>query len=245
MANRHTPPIHSGRPCNVSGCRRVTATASGRGYCNLHLMAHRKYGHPEQKSIKIGELRPYREAIQKVIARNPQVDWSAIYAHWTKAVRIAQEVLDTMRATGAAHVKYEREAAQMICSIAAAVEPQAVFEIVSALWLLREVEGGKIKSDASFKSVVIQSLRREGGCGRTFARPKWRPGMSLKSVGQTVTYNLTSQRTRSAAYEYLRSIGRAAVSVAKKEMERAMASEKGGCCLLGSLCGYPITEQGI
>lgn len=163
---------------------------------------------------------------RRVIARNPQVDWSAIYAHWTKAVRIAQEVLDTMRATGAAHVKYEREAAQMICSIAAAVEPQAVFEIVSALWLLQEVEGGKIKSDASFKSVVIQSLRREGGCGRTFARPKWRPGMSLKSVGQTVTYNLTSQRTRSAAHEYLRSIGRAAVSVAKKEMERAMASEK-------------------
>jgi hypothetical protein len=226
MANRHTTPIHRGRPCNVLNCTRVTTTASWRGYCNKHLMRHRKFGHPKQTSIKIGELRPYREAVQKVIERNPQVDWSAIYARWTRAVGVAQEALATIR-TGIPHLRYEREAAQMICSIASAVEPQAVFEIVSAMWLLMEVRGGMVKSDAAFKSLVIQSLRREGGCGRTFAKPKWRPGMSLKSVGQTVTYNLTSQRTRSAAYEYVsRGVGRAAVSVAMKEMEKAMKMEK-------------------
>jgi hypothetical protein len=164
-------------------------------------------------------------ALGRSSSATPQVDWSAIYAQWTKAVGIAQEALQTIR-TGIAHLRYEREAAQMICSIASAVEPQVVFEIVSALWLLMEVRGGMVKSDAAFKSLVIQSLRREGGCGRTFAKPKWRPGMSLKSVGQTVTYNLTSQRTRSAAYEYVRSIGRAAVGVAKKEMDRAMALER-------------------
>ena len=199
MTNRHTTPIHSGRPCNVSGCRRFTTTASWRGYCNKHLMAHRKYGDPEQRSIKIGELRPYRESVRKVIERNPQVDWTAIYARWGVAVGIARDTLATFR-NGQAGFKYDREAAQMVCAIAGAVEPQVVFEIVSALWLLLEAEGGKIKSDDAFRSLVIQSLRREGGCGRTFARPKWRPGMSLKSVGQTVTYNLTSQRTRSAAF---------------------------------------------
>jgi hypothetical protein len=189
-------------------------------------MRHRKYGHPEQKSIKIGELRPYREAIQKVIERNPQVDWSAVYAQWLRAVGVAQEALDTLR-TGKPHVRYDREAAQMICSIAGSVEPQVVFEIVSALWLLQEVEGKKIKSDASFQSIVIQSLRREGGCQRTFAKAKWRPGMSIGAIGQTVTYNITSQRTRSAAYEYVsKGIGLAAVSVAKKEMDRAMSLEK-------------------
>jgi hypothetical protein len=192
----------------------------------MHLLRHRKFGHPEQKSIKIGELRPYREAIQKVIERNPQVDWSAIYAQWLRAVGVAQEALDTLR-TGKPHVRYDREAAQMICSIAGSVEPQVVFEIVSALWLLQEVRGGMVKSDDAFKSLVIQSLRREGGCGRTFAKPKWRPGMSLKSLGQTVTYNLTSQRTRSTAYEYVsKGVGRAAVSVAKREMDRAMAHER-------------------
>ena len=154
------------------------------------------------------------------------MDWTAIYARWGVAVGIARDTLATFR-NGQAGFKYDREAAQMVCAIAGAVEPQVVFEVVSALWLLMEVEGGKIKSDASFKSIVIQSLRREGGCGRTFARPKWRPGMSLKSVGQTVTYNLTSQRTRTAAFEYIsRSFGGAAVSVAKREMEKAMKVDK-------------------
>jgi hypothetical protein len=225
MANRHTSPHLKGTPCRVSGCRNTTSNKGWSRLCNAHLMRHRKYGHPEQRSIKINELRPYRESVRKAIDRNPQVDWSAIYSQWTRTVGVAQEALQTI-STGIPHLRYEREAAQMICSIASAVEPQVVFEIVSALWLLQEVEGGKIKSDASFQSIVIQSLRREGGCGRTFARPKWRPGMSLKSVGQTVTYNLTSQRTRSAAYEYVRSIGRAAVSVAMKEMEKAMKIEK-------------------
>src|ERR1700733_683173 len=40
-----------------------------------------------------------RKSTRKAIERNPQVDWSAIYAHWQKAVRAAREVLDTMRAT--------------------------------------------------------------------------------------------------------------------------------------------------
>jgi hypothetical protein len=226
MANRHTSPHGKGTPCRVSGCHNTTANKGWSKLCNMHLMRHRKYGHPEQRSIKINELRPYRESVRKAIERNPQVDWGAIYAQWTKAVGAAQEALQTIR-TGITHLRYEREAAQMICSIASAVEPQAVFEIVSALWLLMEVRGGMVKSDAAFKSLVIQSLRREGGCGRTFAKPKWRPGMSLKSVGQTVTYNLTSQRTRSAAYEYVsRGVGRAAVSVAMKEMEKAMKMEK-------------------
>jgi hypothetical protein len=226
MANRHTTPIHSGRPCNVSGCTRVTTTATWRGYCNRHLMAHRKYGDPEQRSITKGELRPYREAIQKAVKRNPQVDWQAIYARWPVAVGIAQEALQTIR-TGIPHLRYNREAAQMICDIAGAVEPSVVFEIVSAMWLLQEVRGGMVKSDNAFKSLVIHALQREGGTGRKFARPKWRPGMSLGAIGQTVTYSITSQRTRSAAYEYIsRGIGGAAVAVAKKEMARHFEKDR-------------------
>ena len=144
MANRHTTPHRVGTPCRVDGCTRARLTQGWARLCNLHSMRMRKYGHPEQRSIKINELRPYREAVRKTIERNPQVDWQAIYAHWLKAVRMAQEVLDTMRA-GTPQVKYERDAAQMICSIGSAVEPSVVFEIVSALWLLQEVEGGKIK----------------------------------------------------------------------------------------------------
>jgi hypothetical protein len=127
MANRHTTPHWKGTPCRVSGCHRTTANKGWSKLCNMHLMRHRKYGHPEQRSIKINELRPYRESIRRVIERNPQVDWSAIYAQWLRAVGVAQEALDTLR-TGKPHVRYDREAAQMICSIAGSVEPQVVFE---------------------------------------------------------------------------------------------------------------------
>jgi hypothetical protein len=226
MLNRHTAPHLKGTPCRVHSCTRATTGKGWARLCNLHLMRHRKYGHEEQRSITKGELRPYRDAVRKVIERNPQVDWSAIYQQWQGAIRIAQEALATIR-TGIPHLRYDREAAKMICDIAGAVEPSVMFEIVSAHWLLTEVRGGMVKSDNAFRSLVIHALQREGGTGRSFAKAKWRPGMSLGSIGQTVTYNITSQRTRNAAYEYVsKSIGLAAVSVAKKEMDRALGKGK-------------------
>ncbi|MQX65147.1 hypothetical protein GHK78_19425 [Sinorhizobium meliloti] len=56
-------------PCAVLGCSRLTQRSAGKGfsetYCGGHIEHLRRHGHPDRRSYRGWELRPYRKAAQK------------------------------------------------------------------------------------------------------------------------------------------------------------------------------------
>jgi len=227
--NRRTSPLPRGTPCRVHGCTKTTTRKGWHKLCMAHEMAQRRYGHPEQRSIRKSALDPCREAIQEIMARNPKVLWSAIWDRWHAAADTARAFLEGTVKAGKAHNRHDREAAQIVCGWADLMEPDTVFEITAAFWLYREGVGSKdVKSDASWRSLLVHFLQRECGAGRHWSRGRWKPGMKLDEVDrQKVSYKIVGPKTRERAAAYvMNSVGGAAVAVAQKELNRVTAQRQ-------------------
>src|SRR5690348_10522343 len=78
----HTIP----RPCSVPGCR--SSTCGYGQYCQYHRNTARRTGHPLQRSIRVSQLLPFEEAVDRYRQRHPeQAFWVALEEAWKSFVR--------------------------------------------------------------------------------------------------------------------------------------------------------------
>lgn len=225
-ANRHTAARPRGSPCRVAGCTGETKSASWGPWCNRHAMLARRYGHPQQTMVKVGELAPYLKVVKRIrerqllSERNSAMDWSAVYARWQAVVAVARDVVAQAR-IGRADFGHRRQAAELVTQIADNVSDARAVDIVIALYLMAEFDAPRFRSDEGFRACLLHYLRREAKVGRRF---------DLKSAAdrEKASYKILGRKVREEAARWVNEgLGAVGVHIANKERQRVRQQEAG------------------
>ena len=153
-----------GRPCAVPGC--PTAAEDFGIYCNNHHQTNRKNGDPLQRSLRAGQLSPYIPLIQGRYERMPVSPmWDAMQRRWLTLVNHA--TLIDRHAQLRPHNKYEAKAAREILKLHREQPWERIMFTGSAMFVMRQMERGKFKSDKAF---IFQLQRQVRMLGDTSSR---------------------------------------------------------------------------
>ncbi len=154
--------------CFVAGCQR-TATTYGH-LCPKHTAHQRTYGHPEQVPVRRLELRPYREAVRPIIARNRTTDALKITEErWTELLRRCGPVAAGTDGRTAFH-RPTTAAAQALVKLGKEASFDDVLETVAAVLLLQERNPRRFKSDRAFSVELARAVR---GLGTLAVATQW------------------------------------------------------------------------
>lgn len=167
-------------PCAVPGCAKgAHRTHAGRGFspfCNAHRIRAKRHGHPEQDGVKQSALKPYRQMIKRRVEKNADNQaWPLAAARWNSLVSLAEDRAGAYD-RGKADNTYAVAAAREILKLAPQVSGQDVWQTVAALFLMREFEPRRFKSDDGFVFEVVRIVRNLGhvACGTTYVPTKGR-----------------------------------------------------------------------
>ena len=145
------------KECAVAGC---TATTSGHStHCERHKRAQRRHGHPEQDGVTVHELQPFRDRVAARRAKNPTNHaWDILRQRWA-AVAANAAMLLKAHAGGKPGAAYTVQAAHHIQRLAATVPDDVVMEAALALFLMREAQPYRFRSDRAFDFQLSRRVR--------------------------------------------------------------------------------------
>ncbi|MGJ0506073.1 MAG: hypothetical protein ACR652_02855 [Methylocystis sp.] len=194
------------KQCKVQGC---SAPVSGHGpYCTKHKATNRRHGAPDQRGITKSGLRPYLAMVQRRIEKNEKLTiWTIADGRWLALVRYAEQVEKTTM------FRTDRWAAQEAQKLGVAVEPRLVVETVLAMYLMREQEAFRFKSDRAFR---FQLVRRVRGLTRLNAKV-WGDGESGRT--KTVYSELPPKVTGVLSAWLISVLGQIGVWMARNERQ--------------------------
>lgn len=147
------------RPCHAAGCRSFRGQDTYSPYCPAHRKAVSRHGHPLQTAVLGHELAPFLRVV--AVARKRNADnaaWSMLVERWQRLVNHASRLL-AMRDAGAAFIRHEAQAAEMLRTVAGTVEPSRVIDAALALFLLQDHSPGRFKSDRAFWFALARRVR--------------------------------------------------------------------------------------
>lgn len=128
-------------------------------HCERHKRAQRRHGHPEQDGITVHELQPYRDRIAVRRAKNPaNATWNILRERWAIVAGNANTILKAHAAgkPGSAHTT---QAAHHIKQLATTVPDDVVVEAALAMFLMREAQPQRFRSDRAFDFQLSRRLR--------------------------------------------------------------------------------------
>lgn len=145
------------KQCAVAGC---TATTSGySAHCEKHKRTLRRHGHPEQEGITVHELQPYRDRIAVRQAKNPANSaWEIMRERWAAVANNAETVLKAHEG-GKSGSAYTTQAAHHIRRLATMVSDGVVMETALAMFLMRESQPRRFRSDRAFDFQLSRRVR--------------------------------------------------------------------------------------
>lgn len=155
--------------CRIPGCGQP---AEGFGhYCNTHKSRERRHGHPRQDAITKTMLKPFFRSVTLRREANPEASaWVKMEAQWLALADQCRAAYGAyLRGTGAS-IRPKRIACQEITKVANAVEGREVVDIVLAMFLLRDQQPHRFRSDDAFVYQVVRRFRglTDMNCGVWF-----------------------------------------------------------------------------
>jgi hypothetical protein len=143
------------RLCRVSGCC-VPASSRYSIYCPVHKARQRRHGAVDQTGITKGDLKPYLRLVQARIEKNSDSPlWTQLDARWSALADHARSLLDYRGAMP----RHERIAAKEVLKLADAVPPRQVVETTLALFIMRELQPRRFRSDRAFRTQLVRRVR--------------------------------------------------------------------------------------
>lgn len=145
------------RTCRVSGC--VEAAAGFGAYCSNHKARARRHGHPEQEGIGKAELAPYVALVERRIEKNQANPlWPLLYQRWAELVAQAEGVLAVYHG-GKPSLRHEVQAAHEMVKLTEAVGARGIVVAGLAMFVLRDQQPQRFKSDGAFSAQLVRRLR--------------------------------------------------------------------------------------
>ncbi len=203
-----------GDPCRNPSCdRKITRLWAFDGLCSKCSAAQRRWGHVEQVSVQMVELKPYLRAARAARRRNPQADFGVVFAAWNDLVDWC--------GTGETTNANEREARELVVAIGQAATPDKLLDITAALYVLRELDPARFVNDTCFRLSVAHAVRRAGRAGKVAVKRK-----PSRVGGRVLLYykDLPIQTRLHLADLTLTAFGAVAEKIAEIERGRATAN---------------------
>lgn len=204
------------RTCRAGACLRKAATPYG-NYCAKHASNNARHGHPEQKGVTKGELKPYLRMIAERRAKHPnRPAWKSMENRWKGLVDIADGVIAEAN-QGKPMYRFNRMAAIEIKKLDNTVETQKIVDVVLAMYLLQELDPRRFRSDEAFWA---QLVRRTRGLTK-LNMGAWTNSKTGKT--KTAAKELPPKAAQAVAFYLREALGVAGVWLAdleKKEEER-------------------------
>ncbi|HXE23088.1 MAG TPA: hypothetical protein VN617_12255 [Rhodoferax sp.] len=145
------------KQCAATGCQGPTSGYST--YCERHKRAQRRHGHVHQDGVTVPELKPYRDRVAARRKKNPaNPAWEILETRWMAVAAHAAETLKG-HAAGRPGVRYAVLAADHIQRLADAVPHQVVTETALAMFVMREVQPNRFRSDRAFDFQLARRVR--------------------------------------------------------------------------------------
>lgn len=143
--------------CRVSGCCKP---AEGYGlYCNTHKTHDRRHGHPQQEAITKAMLKPFIKTVALRRKKNPEASaWAKMESQWYALVdRCRNDHAAYLRAN-ASH-RPTRVACQEVVKVANAAEGCEVVNVVLSMFLMRDQQPHRFRTDGAFIFQVVRRVR--------------------------------------------------------------------------------------
>jgi hypothetical protein len=127
--------------------------------CDNHKRRNRRHGHPEQRSVTVHELEPFRKRVKARIEKNAgNPTWKLLRDRWKALEGIAKGHVEQYGA-GVPYNRYEHEAWSNIAKLGASAETMDIIEVVLAMYLLQEDNPYRFKSDDAFSGQLVRRVR--------------------------------------------------------------------------------------
>jgi hypothetical protein len=145
------------KDCAVAGCTAMTSGYST--HCERHKRAQRRHGHPDQDGVTVHQLHPFRDRVAARKDKNPaNPAWEILQSRWGAVAANAETHLNG-HAGGRAGSVYVIQAAHHIRRLAATVPDAVVTETALAMFIMREVQPHRFRSDRAFDFQLARRVR--------------------------------------------------------------------------------------
>lgn len=184
--------MHTSHTCRALQCG-ARATRFGH-FCNSHTARRRRHGAPDQRTITKTLLDPFTNRVRaRVKANEGNPAWEHCEASWRALVSHAEGIVAHSR-TGAAGIGFERSAAEELCKLARAIDPQDIMFTVFAMFLMAEERPGSFVSDEGFSFQLVRRVRglTDANAGEWFDHNSGRVKRAYRDVPPKVTRLLAS-----------------------------------------------------
>jgi hypothetical protein len=202
--------------CRAPGCEKKSITPYG-VYCRAHAATKRRHGHPEQKAVTKGDLKPFIKRVQERRAKHPTAKaWETMEARWNALVEFLQPLAESHYPTN----KHRRSAAREIVKLGVHVEAKEVVETVLAIHLMQEYDPNRFRSDAAFDYQMVRRIR-----GLTRLNSGSWPNPNTGRVHRAAK-ELEPRTTEAMAHNVKQALGVAGVWLANAEREEEERKRK-------------------
>ena len=204
--------------CVTPGCHETTAGYST--LCDLHKQVQRRHGHATQQGVTVHALKPYGARVAARRAKNKDSNaWSLLAQRWGIVVEHSRKTLAEY-ATGKADFRHSVQAAEQVRNLADSVPAEAIVQTALAMYLYRDDQPRRFKSDRAFD---FQLVRRVRGLSTLNAGSYW----DGKSSRNRRVYRDLPPRTAVTLAEALKeAFGLAGVMLAGKERQEAALAKQ-------------------
>lgn len=146
------------RTCRATGCNNPTDSRYA-VFCTAHKVRLRRHGAVDQAGITEAVLSPYRSLVQARVKRNEGSPlWGQLEARWGTVVAHGQGIKAAFERREAG-IAFERRAADEVVKLGTEVEARKVVETALALFILREDQPRRFRSDAGFRAQLVRRVR--------------------------------------------------------------------------------------
>lgn len=195
-------------------CTAASCKCEAVGYSNLcdrHKRVKRRHGHPDQKGITVADLKTYQKRVKARMVKNKDSNaWGILRERWSRVTSLAQgsQVPSSI-------FKHQRKALEEISKLGTSIYPEAVIEVVLAMYLMQEEEPRRFKSDRAFDFQLVRRVRglADINAGQYWDQKQQRTKRVYRDLPPTVTVTIA---------EYLKTaFGVAGLYVARLEQQEA------------------------
>lgn len=143
--------------CTALRCQEMAAGFST--LCHNHKQIQRRHGDPAQTGVTVFQLRPYTARVVARQAKNADNEsWDIVRGMWASHVAEARRDIEAAE-SGAAFVRHRIEAARQAVHLADAVSADDVMRTALAMYLYREDQPRRFRSDRAFDFQLVRRVR--------------------------------------------------------------------------------------
>jgi hypothetical protein len=145
------------KPCTVPRCPEMATGFST--LCDNHKKAQRRHGEAIQTGVTVHQLRPYMARVAARQAKNTDnQSWRLIGDRWAAAVADAKRVIDAAH-SGVPFMRPQYDAAIQLVHLNDTVPANDVMAAALAMFLYREDQPRRFKSDRAFDFQLVRRVR--------------------------------------------------------------------------------------